>query len=132
MHLIVNNIPQLFASAALVPRPGALTIDKIGKPLALALDPVRCEIDQLRLRPVAPLERAIALGRNELNSRIVKFNCYLDRCYIIEGNETACKNECTHKKDSTQERALHVTTPMGLGLRNHRAILTGTLSMRRK
>jgi hypothetical protein len=99
-----------------VPRPGALTIDKIGQPIALSLDPVRCEIDQLRLGPVAPVERAIALWRNELNSRIVNFNCYLVSGCSIEGNE------CAYEKDGTQERALHVTTPhriyTGFGITN--------------
>ena len=47
----------------------------------------------------------MALRLNELNSRIVTFNCWLDSGRIIEGNE------CTYKKDGTQERTLHVTTP---------------------
>src|SRR6267142_2615811 len=103
-RLIVNNlsqafgpqvfgphvfVPQTFAAAALEPRPDPFTIDKIGKALALSLDPVRCEIDQLRFWPAALLERTIARRRDELEFGVV--NCNLDSGCIIEGKDCTCK-----------------------------------------
>ena len=106
--LIVNNVPHVFAAAALMPGASPLTVDKIGMPLALSLDPTRREIHKLGFWPVVPVERTIRRRRNELDCRVV--DCNLDSGCIVEGNEQG------HKKHA-QERVLHITTPWDLGLR---------------
>src|SRR5262245_8458449 len=96
----IDNVPLILAAAAFVPRPGPLTIDKIAKPLALFLDPVRCEIDKLRFGPVASVERTVSRWRNELDRCIA--NCCLDCGGVVEHEEEG------YKTDDAQERMLHV------------------------
>ena len=106
-----------------MPSPSPLTIDKIGEPIALFLDSVRGEIEKAIFGPVLPVERTIARRRNELDFGVA--NCALDSGCIIEGNDQ------TYKEDGTQERVLHVTTPIhnpyGIELRNQQADLARLL-----
>src|SRR5262249_51620593 len=105
---------RVCASVALVPRPGLLTLNKIGKPLALSLDSLRREIDKPRFRPVVSVQRTIVRRRNKLDCRVV--DCDLDCGCTIRSQE-----EC--KKDGAEERTLHVTTPMGFGPIRRRSLI---------